>query len=63
MEWSDALVDTNDVLQCIQVHSLPVRQMNDAEENLNPTILDVPDSASFSVNCSVLMHEMDIHPN
>jgi len=38
VEWSDTLVDTNDVLQCVYS-----KQTNDVEENLSPTIFYVID--------------------
>ena len=54
VEWSDALVCTNNVLQCPYS---TLRPINDAEESLNPTMFDVPDSStSFSENYS--MHEI-----
>ncbi len=43
VEWNNALVGTNNVL--LWVHSITyTRRMNDAEQNLNPTIFDVPHS-------------------
>ena len=41
---------------------LLIRQMNNyAEENLNPTMFDVPDSTVIFYDYS--MHEMDTQPN
>ena len=54
VEWSDAFVDTNDGLQCVY----SVLQMNDKEENLNPTIFDVPDS---TVTFCKLQHSWNGH--
>jgi len=46
VECSDALVYTNDVLQCVCDIPLPVRQKNDVEENLGPVSFNVIDSTS-----------------
>ena len=39
VEWSDALVDTNDLLQCVYSTSYKANDWCGADKNLNRTIL------------------------
>ena len=58
--WNEAMLWLTQMMDYKEFIPLLIRQINDAKENLYPTIFDFLIRPSFSVNYST--HEMDTHP-
>ena len=57
--WNEVMLWLTQMMSYNEYIPLPIRQMNDAQENLYPTIFDVPEPTVIS--CNYNMHVMDLH--